>query len=118
MSNPWITTALLLVAGIVCAPATAQVTFSEPEVAYIAAMEKQASFARDAKICPARANRKRQDADRAAYEQANPDYVAALALPNPRAEVRDLVASELAATDKMFQQMQAMMAMMPREVLC
>ena len=102
----------------ICAPALAQVTYTDAEVAYVAAKWLEADFAREDALCDKRSYRKQLDANRATFEQTHPAYVTALGLQAPRPEVVEVSNRKLDQFAKLYERMMPMLAMMPREKLC
>lgn len=106
--------AIAIATGMVSTPATAPAppAYSEQEVAHVAAKLAEAEFQQSATLCPERKYRKAQAKERAAFEQAHPEFLTALAV-DVRPELDDVVARHLARTAALEQQMAQMFQMMP-----
>ena len=118
MNTKWILIALAIMAGAKAAPAQAQVTYAEREVAYVAAKWQEADFAREDALCSERAYRKPLDAARAAFEQGHPEYVSALALAAPRPEVVEVTTRKLDGYAKVYASLAPMFALMSHAKIC
>lgn len=118
MSTFWNALAVTVVVAATSTMAQAQTAYTDPEVAYIAARLQEADFARNDQVCSERKYRKPLEAAGAAYRQANPAFMSALALPNPRAEVLEVVKRKISDYDKFHKTLLAMMASMPRKEIC
>jgi hypothetical protein len=118
MNTKGISIALAIMTGATVVPAQAQVTYTEAEATYVAAKWQEADFAREDALCSQRAYRKSLDAGRAAFEQAHPEYVSALALTAPRPEVVEVTARKLDGYARVSASLAPMLAMTPHDKLC
>lgn len=107
--------------AMACAPARAQVAYSDAEIAYFAARLQQADFEREEATCSGGKWRKALAGGLADYQRANPGYGEALAMPSPSAQLTEAVERKLADYARVYDQMARMLAMMSqatRDKLC
>ena len=112
MSRIW-TPIACAIALAAAAPAHAQVTYTDAEVASFAAKWQDIDFAQEDRICHARKYAKGLKAGREAFAQAHPEFTAALAFTAARPEAVEVTTRKLRDVQKLHDSLGAVIAFMP-----